>query len=211
VPTFTLALYDVGNGAVDVAVGQLDGDAKADIATCNADDGTVSILVNDGNGGFPSQMTVNVGDQPVSIDAADLDQDGRSDLAVAAVDPSFGPAVQVLINTGSPLSFASPITFGVSGDPKAVACADLNNDHVPDLVTANVETGGGGSVTALVNSSFPCPWDCDGGFDRFVGITDLFAMFGDWGAPGPCDFDGAGTGITDLFALFGAWGPCPPP
>ena len=128
---------------------------------------------------------------------------------VAAVDANFGSAIQVLKNTG--VAFEDADVFGVRGEPKAVGCADLNNDGIPDIVTVNAESGGGGSLTALVNNSFPCPWDCDGTYDKFVGITDLFGLFGQWGGIGPCDFDGGGASITDLFAMFGAWGPCPAP
>ena len=53
--------------------------------------------------------------------------------------------------------------------------------------------------------------DLDG--DGLVGITDMFIMFGQWGAcPQPCPpscladlDDDCMVGITDLFILFGNW------
>ncbi len=56
------------------------------------------------------------------------------------------------------------------------------------------------------------PADLD--FDGFVGITDLFVMFGNWGTcANPCPpfctgdlDDDCVVGISDLFVLFANWG-----
>jgi hypothetical protein len=56
----------------------------------------------------------------------------------------------------------------------------------------------------------PCPWDCaDDGPDGSVATADLLTLLGDWGGPGPCDFDGGGTTTADLLKLLGEWGDCP--
>ncbi|MEC9374087.1 MAG: DNRLRE domain-containing protein [Planctomycetota bacterium] len=54
-----------------------------------------------------------------------------------------------------------------------------------------------------------CGADLDG--DGVVGVSDLGALLGSWGAgPGPADLDGDGdVGPADLGALLGSWGPCP--
>lgn len=53
-----------------------------------------------------------------------------------------------------------------------------------------------------------CPWDCGDG-DGSVGIVDLLALLGQWGATGACDVQDAGVGILDLLELLAHWGACP--
>ncbi len=53
------------------------------------------------------------------------------------------------------------------------------------------------------------PWDCSGGGDGTVGISDFLLLLAQWGGPGTCDVDGGGIGITDFLALLANWGPCP--
>tara|TARA_B100000959_G_scaffold269193_1_gene314714 strand:- start:1069 stop:1683 length:615 start_codon:yes stop_codon:yes gene_type:complete len=57
-----------------------------------------------------------------------------------------------------------------------------------------------------------CPADVyppDGG-DGVVGVDEVLALLGDWGASGsPYDIDGDGTvGVNDLLAVLEAWGAC---
>ncbi len=57
-----------------------------------------------------------------------------------------------------------------------------------------------------------CPADVyppDGG-DGHIGVDEVLALLGDWGAPGsPFDIDGDGTvGVNDLLAVLEAWGVC---
>lgn len=57
-------------------------------------------------------------------------------------------------------------------------------------------------------STPPAPCDVDG--DDVMGVTDLLALLGAWGAPGgPADLDHSGlVGIRDLMTLLAMWGPC---
>src|SRR5438132_259263 len=48
-------------------------------------------------------------------------------------------------------SFLTPVYYPVAGLPIAVAVGDFNNDHIPDLVTANlVNSIGGAGVSVLL-------------------------------------------------------------
>jgi hypothetical protein len=75
---------------------------------------------------------------------------------------------------------------------------------------ANVDFEGDFGVGAAL-----CPGDCLQSPDGDVGILDLLALLGGWGADGgggPCDLDFDGViGVVDFFALLGAWGTCPEP
>ncbi len=89
--------------------------------------------------------------------------------------------------------------------------------YTPEMSPANLAAYGllpGDSLATdhlLLEADFrpPCPGDLDASGD--VGITDLLALLGSWGASGgPGDLDGDGdVDVVDFLALLGAWGPCP--
>ena len=210
--------FDVGVNPKGLSVGDVDNDGLPDIVVVNADDATISILINQGDGMFVAADPIPVGFDPRAIEAVDLDGDFDVDLAIAADDEVIGPAVQVLRNVGftpGEIVFDAPLAFSVEADPNFVVDEDLNLDALNDLVTVNNDTDGetGGSVTALINDPPPlivCPWDLDG--DGNVSTADLLLLLGAWGTDpgGPPDFDGDGNvGTTDLLILIGNWGPCP--
>jgi hypothetical protein len=85
-----------------------------------------------------------VGDAPHSVAAADLNGDGKPDLAVANRDADN---VSVLLNNGDG-TFAPGPGFPAGDDPYSVAAADLNGDGKPDLAVANA---GASTVSVLLN------------------------------------------------------------
>lgn len=144
-----------------IAAGDVDRDGKLDLAVANqgARDATaaqdVTILLGDGAGGFAEAATSPVdsgGQGTTALVLADLDGDGRLDLAATNVFPAGGPnSVSVLRGDGH-AGFApapgSPITVGTQ--PFALASGDLNRDGKPDLAVANT---GSNSVSVLLNTT----------------------------------------------------------
>ena len=93
---------------------------------------------------FASPVSYLTGANAHGITSADLNGDGKPDLAVAN---SATSTVSVLLGRGDG-TFVSPVNYGVGKTPKSVAAADLNGDGRIDLVTADQDSA---TVSVLMN------------------------------------------------------------
>jgi hypothetical protein len=134
--------YVTARGPYAVAIGDLNGDGKADLAVANADANSVSVLLNGGDGSFRAARDYATGAEPSGIAVGDLNGDGELDLATAN---SKANTVSVLLNRGAG-SFQPMHDYTTDRDPEAVAIGDLNDDGKLDLATANFAT-----VSVLLN------------------------------------------------------------
>jgi hypothetical protein len=123
----------VGTEPTSVAVGDFNGDGKLDLAVANADDGTISILLGNGDGTFGGVTNFGVGIRPISIAVADFNGDGKSDIAVANYSSS---TVSVLLGDGTG-SFPSVSSFPAGRHPAFIAIGDFDRDGHNDLIVAN--------------------------------------------------------------------------
>jgi len=145
-------LVKVGGGPFSVAVSDLDNDGDIDIVTANSNSNvnTVSLLLNDGLGGFgslrdlPLPVGISVGLRPFFITTGDLNGDQHIDIVTA----NFGSSnVSVLFGDGVG-GFPTSTSYLVGTNPRSVAIKDLNGDGKPDLVTANATSH---DVSVLIN------------------------------------------------------------
>ena len=125
--------YAAGKGPVSVAIGDLSGDGKPDLATANLYARTVSVFVNRGDGRFRSRKDYRAGGDARSVAIGDLNADGKRDLATVSADAN---TVSLLMNRGRG-RFKRGRRYEIAGGPVAVALADLTGDGKPDVVTAN--------------------------------------------------------------------------
>lgn len=93
----------------------------------------VTILLNDGAGRFTVAGSYPAGADARGLTAADLDNNGAPDLAIAS---QGSDAVAVLLGAGDG-SFAPAAMTGVGRFPTAIVAADFDRDGVTDLATAN--------------------------------------------------------------------------
>jgi hypothetical protein len=89
--------YRTGLSPASVAIGDLNGDGKPDLATANSEFlvNTVSVLANRGDGTFRPRLDYRTGAWPTSVAVDDLTGDGKADLAIAN---SQANTVSVLLN-----------------------------------------------------------------------------------------------------------------
>jgi hypothetical protein len=115
-----------------VAVADLNGDGRADLAVAS---GTgVSVLLNNGNGTFGAPASYGSGINPASVAAGDLNGDGKIDLAVSNKDGG-----SVLLNLGNG-TFAAAVNYTFAGpynDSGPLVIGDLNGDGRADLVAGS--------------------------------------------------------------------------
>lgn len=137
-----------GPKPTNVKLSDIDGDGKLDIITANNGNRTVSVLRNlsDASGiNFDAHVDYYMplafaGSKVVAI--ADLDNDGKLDIAVTASDSN---GLVVFKNTATvgvidATSFAAPISMYTGIYPIGVIAEDLNNDGKIDLATVDSQS-----------------------------------------------------------------------
>jgi hypothetical protein len=149
--------YKVSNGPVGpmgVTAADVNGDGKVDLISANGDDNTLTVLTNNGSGGFVVAGKYAVGNEPDCVTATDVNGDGKVDLISANAHNS---SLSVLTN-GTP--FPSPSCYpppaGLvgwwKGDGNGNDSVGTNNAEVsPGVTYVPAEVGLGFSVNAQAN------------------------------------------------------------
>jgi hypothetical protein len=131
--------YRTGVVPESIAIGDLNGDGKPELAVANWGEDTVTVLVNRGGGRFAAGAEYATGKFPWDVAIGDLDGDGAAELVVASTTVHLGGAqslVSVFANNGDG-TFQDRIDYRPGRGSYAVAIGDLNRDRKPDLVSAN--------------------------------------------------------------------------
>ena len=93
-----------------------------------------TILLNDGKGGFNTNLILRGGIDSNTRITADLNLDEGDDLIIGGKE-----GVSVLLNNGDN-TFANGVFYTTGEKPAAVAAGDMDSDLYPDLIVANYKT-----------------------------------------------------------------------
>jgi hypothetical protein len=131
-----IVTYPPFSSPMALAAGHFNGDGNLDLALTEnfTFSGAAQILLGNGDGTFTLGASYALDPTPESIVAADLRNNGKTDLAVAALD---SPGLAVLLGNGDG-TFQMPVyyDFGWGASSLTVAVGDMNGDGIPDLVAA---------------------------------------------------------------------------
>ncbi|MEO6851499.1 MAG: FG-GAP-like repeat-containing protein, partial [Mucilaginibacter sp.] len=108
--------FTLSNGSKASAISDIDGDGKPDVIVVNSLSNTVSIFRNTAVSGsiglnsLAAKIDLATGNTPQGITIADIDGDGKPDIAIANLAEN---SVSVFLNksTSGKISFAAPITL----------------------------------------------------------------------------------------------------
>jgi|GEM_PF-4400637 len=136
--------FETGPSPSAIAVDDLDGDGKKDIAvTCG--DNTLSVFRNEsipgmiGQNSLSPKIDIATGEFPWHLSIADMNGDGRNDMIVTnAAGNTFTYFRNTILTPGSisSHSFAGSI-FSTADNPRGTVIADLDGDGRKDLAIAN--------------------------------------------------------------------------
>lgn len=191
-------LVQVGSQGTGVAIADLNGDGRNDIAFVTGyydsleNDGKLFVLLQDGLGGMSAPIRYDLdgsfSNRPSSVAVGDLNGDGKSDIAVGL--DRYG--IQILLQNALGGLASSQVLY--AWDSTLVKIGDLNHDGQNDLAGI-----GWGSDTATVwyGGSLDAPVTYDishGGYDEIEvqdlnsdGRRDLVVM--------------SGQGLSDSFGI----------
>ena len=124
--------FDVGTGPHAITGGDFNGDNLIDIGITNRDEDTITPMINTG-AGFAADPAIEVGDEPRSLFARDLDGDLDFDMLAG----NFRSNNMSFLNNNAFVSFSNDSTYGVGNSPRLIVGGDLDGDGDLDLAISN--------------------------------------------------------------------------
>jgi hypothetical protein len=124
--------YNTDSSPQDVTTADFNGDGNLDLAVPTGNN-TISILLGNGTGTFPTHTEYGVPGHPIAIATGDFNNDGKIDLVAVA---GFLNQVSVLLGNGDG-TFQAHVEYATGSHPSSVAVADVNGDGKLDLIVTD--------------------------------------------------------------------------
>ena len=193
--------YPVAYGKLDyatdptpqaVTTADFNGDGKLDLAVATGNN-SVSILLGNGTGTFPTHVQYAVPGNPVAIVHGDFNGDGKQDIATA---DQTANEISVLLGNGDG-TFQSHHEYAAGTKPMALATADVNGDGNLDIIVADYSAN---TVSVLLGNG-------DGTFkthvDYATGNSPSAVAIGDFNGDGRLDLVVANKSDNTVSILLG--------
>jgi hypothetical protein len=120
-----------------LAVGDIDGDGRPDLAVADSRAASLALLMQSRDGRFTRSDAYPSLAEVKGLKAADLDGDGRDDLVV--VSPAESVVAWTTRDLNGRLRYPEPLPLG-DGKPLLLATGDLDGDGRPDVATVVEES-----------------------------------------------------------------------
>jgi hypothetical protein len=184
--------YATDTTANDVTTTQFTTSGQMDLAVATGDN-TVSILLGNGTGTFPTHVQYGVPGNPVAIAHGDFTGSGVQDLATA---DQYLSQVSVLLGNGDG-TFQTEQSYPTGAEPVAIAVADVNGDGILDIVTANYHANTISVLLGVGNGTFQT------NVDYATGNGPMGLAIGDFNGDGKLDIVVANNTDSTVSILLG--------
>jgi hypothetical protein len=148
--TFLLgANYTVAPEPLSIVSADFRHDGRTDIAVGEFEGMGVAVLLGNGNGTFDQPVVYKAG-TPLGVAAADVNGDGKIDLVAVTPTNDYqeDSVADVLLGNGDG-TFRNAVPYPAGEFPRAVAIADFNGDHMPDIAVTDQD---GNQEIVLLNT-----------------------------------------------------------
>jgi hypothetical protein len=148
------ATYPLDAWPLSITAADLSGDGQTDLITANVGynngtpilAGSITILTNNGTGGFSQSQELNSGLETRVTIATDIGGDGKLDI----ISGNSAPSLTIFTNNNLGW-FGSNAVINTGFPCVQVAAADINGDDKPDLICANYGTN---TLTLFTNNGW---------------------------------------------------------
>ncbi|CAF1627541.1 unnamed protein product, partial [Adineta ricciae] len=148
--------FELNTDSLSIVICDLNTDTHLDIVIGAIGSRSINAFLGDGNGNFTSAFHSGTSAAFSGFTIADLNHDGKPDLAVtySTYSNSYG-ATGVLLGNGNGI-FSSEVQYSTGYYPltNAVVASDINGDSFIDLIVANLWANNVGIFLGYGNGSF---------------------------------------------------------
>lgn len=136
--TFQTAVNYAAGTPEDLAVADLNGDGKWDLAVASNSANKATVLLGNGDGTFQAGVPYNTGAGPAGITIADFNGDNKPDLATANLGGFSNSSISILIGNGNG-TFQDAVHIDLGTRTTDLVARDLDGDTKQDLIVVGVD------------------------------------------------------------------------